>query len=130
MSLPSYNVYTTSHVGVRAHIRLFIKTDPSSGSGQIHHVTGTVLQGTTYETRPENRPDLSPEFIPGSQKYIGRVAEADMGSLETLCRSVPPPEAQLNLNDTRKDPGKPVRRCGEWVREVVEVALRDGLVIP
>jgi hypothetical protein len=32
------------------------------------------------------------------------------------------------LNGRRLDPSKPLRRCGEWVQEVVAKALAEGVV--
>lgn len=82
----------------------------------------------TFETRSETTPESDVLFVPGSQKYVGRIAQSAMGGLDELCRSIPPPAAQMNLNGTRKDPTKPLRRCGEWVEEVKEEALRRGLI--
>lgn len=125
----SYSVYTVELLGSgpRNHVRLFVETQ-NDGSGQIFHVIGTILQGMTFETRLEIKPESDVLFVPGSQKYVGRIAQSAMGGLDELCRSIPPPAAQMSLNGTRKDKTKPLRRCGEWVEEVREEALRRGLI--
>jgi hypothetical protein len=125
----SYSIYTVELLGSgpRNHVRLFVETQ-EDGGGQIFHVVGTILQGMTFETKPEMRPESVVLFVSGSKKYVGRIAQSAMGELEELCRSIPPPAAQVNLNGTRKDPMKPLRRCGEWVEEVIGEAQRRGLI--
>jgi hypothetical protein len=123
----SYNVYTVEYVGSPNHVALFIEMQ-GDGSGQIFHVVGNILQGMTYETKPGKNPQESLSFVPGSKKHVGHITQSDMGKLDELCRSVPPPGAQLKLNGTRKDPTKPLRRCGEWVQEVRAAALSRGLI--
>ncbi|OBT90293.1 hypothetical protein VE02_03352 [Pseudogymnoascus sp. 03VT05] len=125
----SYSVYTVELLvsGPINHVRLFVETQ-EDGGGQIFHVIGTILQGMTFETRPEIKPENDVLFVPGSQKYVGRIAQSAMRELDELWRSIPPPAAQMNLNGSRKDPTKPLRRCGEWVEEVKEAALRRGLI--
>ena len=97
-------------------------------SGQIFHVIGNILTGMEFQTKPAKRPDDSQSYVPGSLKFIGRIQNSDMSKLEQACRAVAPPGAQLRLNGTRKDPSKPIRRCGEWVHEVKEKVLSEGLV--
>lgn len=125
----SYSVYTVELLGSgpRNHVRLFVKTR-DDGSGQIFHVIGTILQGMTFETRSEGVPENEVLFVPGSKKYVGEIAQSAIGELDALCRSIPPPAAQMNLNGTRKDPTKALRRCGEWAGEVKQEALRCGLI--
>lgn len=82
----------------------------------------------TFETRPDVKLEIDVLFVPGSQKCVGRIAQLAMGELDELCRSISPPAAQMNLNGTRKDPTRPLRRCGEWVEEVKEEALSRGLI--
>lgn len=125
----SYSVYTVELLGSgpKNHVRLFVETQENEG-GQIFHVVGTILQGMIFETRSDMKPESDVLFVPGSQKYIGQIAQSAMGQWGDLCRSIPPPAAQMNLNGTRKDPTKPLRRCGEWVEEVKEEALRRGLI--
>lgn len=124
-----YSVYTVELLGSgpRNHVRLFVETQ-EDGGGQIFHVIGTILQGMTFETRPEVKPENDALFVLGSQKCVGRIAQSAMGELDDLCQSISPPGAQMNLNGTRKDPTKPLRRCGEWVEQVKEEALRCGLI--
>ncbi|KAF2136501.1 uncharacterized protein K452DRAFT_237404 [Aplosporella prunicola CBS 121167] len=124
-----YNVYITYHHGVIQHVRIFIETK-EDGSGKIYHVTGTVLMGMELQIRDASRPDDSATYIPGTQTLVGRMHEADLARFEAAARAVPPPGAQVKLNGRPKDPTKPVRRCGEWVEELKEKAIAEGIVTP
>lgn len=123
----SYTVYTAEYLGSPNHVGLFVETS-SDGSGQIYHVVGTILNGMTYENKLGKKPEDSVSFVPGSKKVVGRIAQADMGKLDSLCRSIPPPARQVMLNGSRIDPSKPLRRCGEWVEEVKTAARSNGLI--
>ncbi|KFY56117.1 hypothetical protein V497_06501 [Pseudogymnoascus sp. VKM F-4516 (FW-969)] len=129
ISAMSFSVYTVELLGSgpRNHVRLFVKTQ-DDGSGQIFHVIGTILQGMTFETRSGGVPENEVLFVPGSKKYVGEIAQSAIGELDALCRSIPPPAAQMNLNGTRKDPTKALRRCREWAEEMKQEALRCGLI--
>lgn len=76
------------------------------------------------------RPDQSGSFVPGTQTLIGSIKASDVPRFEAICQGVPPPGAQLKLNGARKDPSKPIRRCGEWVQEVKEAVLAEGIITP
>jgi hypothetical protein len=71
---------------------------------------------------------LSPEYVVGADRLIGHIAETDIPLLEEICESIAPPAAQVALNGRRLDPSKPLRRCGEWVQEVVAKALAERVV--
>jgi hypothetical protein len=87
----------------------------------------------TYCTRSEPPPSTNPEFV--EMKYLGIVEEADYdgkdeagSNLETLCESIEVPGKQVDLRG-RKLPGvKEVRRCGDWVRDVVEALKKEGVL--
>lgn len=122
----SYQVYTVEYLGSPNHIALFVETG-SNGDGTLFHVVGTILQGMRFETK-SNTPDQSATFVKGSKKYIGQVKKEAMAQFETICRSIAPPGAQMTLGGKRKDPSKPLRRCGEWVSEAKSKLVGDGLV--
>ncbi|KAK0369697.1 hypothetical protein CABS03_01686 [Colletotrichum abscissum] len=123
----SYNICTLEYLGSPNHVAIFIE-DGQHGSGTIYHVIGNILVGMEFQIKPAKRPDLSESFVPGTQRQLGRIQKADVVSFEALCRSVPPPGAQLKLNGRPKDPSKPIRRCGEWVHEVADKALSQGII--
>jgi hypothetical protein len=81
-----------------------------------------------YERQFSENYMLSPEYVDGADRLIGRISEADVPLLEETCKSVPPPAAQVALNGRRLDPPKPLRRCAEWVQEVVAKALAEGVL--
>lgn len=67
----THNVYSTqSHLAVqdpdtpgpRYHTVIFVETDPASGSGFDHHVTGDLVTGMRYERRAAPRPEASATF--------------------------------------------------------------------
>jgi hypothetical protein len=142
-STPLTHKYRLSHIfsaGVpRLHESLFLEIDPFTGSGHTFHVTGTVLMGMTYSTRHEPPPSMNPEFV--EMKYLGEVNKSDYyedgeevplhqvkGRFTRICESIEVPGKQVDLRG-RKLPGvKEVRRCGDWVRDVVEALKREGVL--
>lgn len=122
----SYKVYTVEYLGSPNHIALFVETG-SKGDGTLFHVVGTILQGMRFETK-NNTPDQSATFVKGSKRYVGLVKKEDMAQFEAVCRSIAPPGAQMTLGGKKKDPSKPLRRCGEWVSEAKSKLVSDGIV--
>lgn len=128
-----YSVYTVEYLGEPNHVALYVEKEPVSdsnkkGSGTLYHVTGSILVGMKYENKPSYNFKQSVSFIPGSNVLIGRVKATDMPLLEAVCETVPPPGAQITKRGGRMDSSKPLRRCGEWVKDVVEKLLADGVV--
>jgi hypothetical protein len=52
-----------------------------------------------------------------------------MARFKEACRAMPPPGKQLSLNGRPIDPTQPLRRCGEWVQEVLQKVISEGLVV-
>ena len=126
----SCNVFTGEYIGTaRNHVAIIIEKE-SDKTCHKYHVVGTVLMGMTYETRPDERPDESPTYVDGTQRLIGRIRETDIPRFEEICEAVPPPGPQLKLNGQPIDPTKLVRRCSDWVREVMEKVLAEDIVTP
>lgn len=126
----SYSVYILEFVGaVRNHIALFVETHPDTGTGTQFHVTGTILQGMIFDMRENTIPSEAPEYIESAKVLVGKVDPEMMGRFEDVCRAVPPPEAQLTLRGARKDPTKPIRRCGEWVIGAKEKLIAEGIIV-
>ena len=127
----TYNVYRVEHLGTQTnHVQIFIETAPDDGSGIIYHVTGTILTGMTLEIKPAGRPESSTEtFVPNSKTLVGRLEPSNVHLFEAVCRAVPPPGAQLKLNGQPRDPLVPVRRCGEWVEEVLVKVTSGGIML-
>lgn len=59
---------------------------------------------------------------------IGTFKEGGMVRFEDIRRTVLPPGPQLKLNGKLKDPEKPLRRCGEWVKEVVRTLKSEDVL--
>jgi hypothetical protein len=148
-----YKIYLTESLGggSRNHIAIFVATAPSPSpsasslpqnlppdlppnlpSGIIFNTTGTILLGSggqTYEVRPSINPQYTPEHIPGTYRCIGRILKKDFGKFEKICEGVEVPGPQVDLRGRVLVPGKKVRRCGEWVGDVVEKARREGVLL-
>jgi hypothetical protein len=124
--LMSFSVYTVEYLGKPNHIAIFVENG-SNGSGTLYHVVGTILQGMTFEKK-NNTPDQSATYVKGSKTLIGHVKSDQMGQFEIVCRSIPVPGAQMTLGGKLKDPSKPLRRCGDWVNEVTNKLIAEGLV--
>lgn len=130
-----YNVFTVEFLGQpnkANHVAIYVETKPRGndyeGSGIKYHVVGTILLGMKYTREISENYMLSPEYVTGADRLIGSISETDVPLLERICELIPPPAAQVALNGRRLDPSKPLRRCGEWVQEVVAKALAEGVV--
>ena len=125
----SYKVYTAESLGVINHIAFFIETE-SDGTGRKAHVVGSVLNGMKYENKPSKAPehDDSVSFVPDSKILLGTMRAEDMARFEGTCEAVAPPGAQVKLNGKPKDPSKPIRRCGDWVKEVTDKVIAEGIL--
>jgi len=129
----SYKVYTVEYLGKPNHIAIYVEKEPVSesnekGSGTLYHVVSSILVGMKYENKPSYNFKHSVSFIVDSNVLIGQVKDSDMPLFQAVCEAVPPPGAQLTKRGGRIDSSKPLRRCGEWVEDVVEKLLTDGVV--
>jgi hypothetical protein len=152
-----YKVYLTESLGggARNHMAIFITDDlpttsplpttttttssslpPNLPSGTIYNTTGTILAypdgsgGQTYEVRPTINPQYTPEHIPGTFRCIGRIrGEENLGKFVGICEDVEVPGPQVDLRGRVLVPGRRVRRCTEWVEEVVEAARGEGVIV-
>ena len=131
----AYKVYRVEHHGngQNNHVQIFIETEPDgsgneSGSGRIYHVTGNILTGMMLETKLAQRPESFGTFVQGSKKLVGHIEPARVDQFKRICEAIPPPGAQLKLNGQLKDPSIPIRRCGDWVDQVLEWTRAEGLL--
>jgi hypothetical protein len=122
-------VFTTESIGAtRNHIAIYIETAPAEDEGWLHHVTGTILNGMEYTPRPTPNPVQLPEHVPSSMMQIAIIEDEDLDKFrEECCLAVPPPRAQVTLNGTRLYPGTPLYRCGDWLKDVQDIAFKKGI---
>jgi hypothetical protein len=90
----------------RYHTSIFVKTNPSQGSGTMFQVTGDVISqnGMRYEERVD--------YLPGSEAplhrstLIGVISKSDFdrGIVSKILRALPTPSKQQGLNFWEKDP--------------------------
>jgi hypothetical protein len=125
-------VFTTESIGAqRNHIAIYIETEPSENRGWLHHVTGTILNGMDYTPRQTPSPEMLAEYVPDSKKLIATIEEGDLERFrEECCMAVLPPRAQVTLKGTRLYPDTPLYRCGDWLKDVQDMAFRKGIFKP
>ena len=126
----SYLVFTAEYLGSPNHVAIYVQTKEDGTEGQLYHVVGSIVAGMVYQSRKSKPPNESATYVPDSNKKIGTIAASDLAKFEELCQTVAPPERQVLLNNKKIDPAKPLRRCGEWVQEVLEEAIKEGLIQP
>ena len=104
-----------------------------------------------YEDTKSGNPEDDVAFVEGTKKKVGTIKTSDFARLREICQSLPvlvntilskPNQAkkctmllilklsgpQLNLNGSRIDPSKPVRRCTQWTAEAVEALTEAGIL--
>ncbi|CAG7947185.1 unnamed protein product [Penicillium salamii] len=84
-----------------------------------------------YTPRETPNPVHLPEYVPPSMKQIGTIEEEDLDKfIKEVCLVVPPPRAQVTLRGTRLYPDIPLYRCGDWLKDVQEMAFQKGIFNP
>lgn len=111
-----YNVYTVEYFGDPNHVALFVETG-ADRSGKLFHVKSDLVTGMEYIVRESVNPQDSASYMPGTLILIGSVDPANMTLFDETCASVEDPASQFNTRKQRRDPPKPLRRCGHWVND-------------
>jgi hypothetical protein len=121
----------------------------------MFEVTGNIVirgGGMQYEDTKSQNPEEDVAFVEGTQKKVGTVKVSDFARLREICQKIAVPGKlflfsknkkkvqcllisilsgpQLNLNGSRIDSSKPVRRCTQWTAEAVEALLEAGILLP
>jgi hypothetical protein len=130
----------------RYHTAIFVETKvPGRGCGTKHHVTGDIVQGMHYESKPY---DISAEVESlHSTEFIGyTIAATHPSTWDNVLAGVPAPQRQKAFNvKTMKtepvkswdpltfyDPGEPRRpliKCTEWIEQLaIPALLSQGLI--
>ncbi|KIW40005.1 uncharacterized protein PV06_08562 [Exophiala oligosperma] len=130
--------------GPRYHTVLFVRTK-TNGDGIVHHVTGDIVSGMQYQSRPAKRPEDSQTFH--SKELLGVVEPTDYpGVFDQTCRQQPPPPRQKRFNpathrtEQMKPDGSfyeqgemrsPMVKCTEWTeRQAIPALLQNGIIKP
>lgn len=125
-----YKVYTPEFYGIPNHIGVFVETEEDGPkTGRMFEVTGNVVirgGGMQYEDTKSDNPEENADFALGTKKKVGTIKTSDLARLRAICESIPVPGPQLNLNGSRIDTTKPLRRCIQWTAEAVEALLEAG----
>ncbi|KAM9879562.1 hypothetical protein VDGL01_06382 [Verticillium dahliae] len=120
-----HSVYLVEYIGFDLdHHALFVEAG-KDGSAQLFHAMGDIQSGMKYQTRSSPQPELSHVFK--NKTFLGWVDDEDYSRLKVICASIPPPRKQYHVSK-RLYPGEPLRRCQEWIREVLQ-ALSDMRVL-
>ncbi|KAL9109182.1 MAG: hypothetical protein Q9227_006107 [Pyrenula ochraceoflavens] len=130
--------------GPRYHTVIFILTSfPFPGHGIVHHVTGDLVTGYTYSTRPEPPFDSSPTFH--ASQYLGQTDVATYPrAIDDLLKQLPAPPRQrvfspgkmayvrCRQDGTVYGEGEEVpelEKCTEWIeRKAIPALLQQGIV--
>ncbi|KAI0108712.1 hypothetical protein GGR51DRAFT_559025 [Nemania sp. FL0031] len=108
----------------RNHHAIFVRSDGQAG--YIFHVKGNIHDGMIYEMKKIRPPHTYRTFV--GKHQIGWVSSFNMGRLDSICRSNPPPEKQYHGN-RRLNPRRPLRRCQEWTAETIGRLEEQGVLI-
>ncbi|RDH32889.1 hypothetical protein BDQ94DRAFT_144124 [Aspergillus welwitschiae] len=128
----------------RYHTAIFIETDPVTGSGTIHEVTGDITspEGMYYESKLAPRPESVDNFF--SRTLLGMTEAAHYpNSWDKVLRDIPAPPQQkaFNVKRMKTEPFKrlsplefyeageerrPLVKCTEWVVDKAIPALRKA----
>jgi hypothetical protein len=124
---PSYDVYRVEYLGQPNHVAIFVEThEDGQKSGVLYHVTGNILAGMTYERKLAKQPEQSATYE--GKTSIGTISAAKYSQVNGICQSVPVPGRQLKLNGQRINPNVPLRRCGEWVDDAINLLRARGVL--
>ncbi|PQE24739.1 hypothetical protein CJF32_00007034 [Rutstroemia sp. NJR-2017a WRK4] len=113
------------------HHELFVLADPITSSEISHYVTGDLVSGMYYESKPVSSPDRSEIFH--SKEYLYRVLKS---------QAPPPKQKAFNIQRMKTEQVKAdgsfyeeweerprMRRCTEWTPEQAIPALyADGVL--
>ncbi|PYH30546.1 uncharacterized protein BO87DRAFT_379665 [Aspergillus neoniger CBS 115656] len=128
----------------RYHTAIFVETDPVTGSGTIHEVTGDITspEGMHYETKLGARPESDENFF--SRMLLRMTNAANYpDSWDKVRRELPAPPQQkaFNIKRMKTEPFKrllplefyedgeerrPLVKCTEWVADKAIPALRKA----
>ena len=128
-----YNEYLSQGPNDRGHCGVFVETQShGAGTGVLFHVVGSVGPGTGMQyARDEKTRDVreSPEF---KQRHpIGRISSSKLGEVDSIARSIPPPQSIFEAGTMKKkQPPPPHYRCREWAQDLARQLEEKGLVQP
>lgn len=80
----------------------------------------------TYEERIDIDPEAKPEYA-GKKEPLGTVEEDDLERFRAICQRNPAPAKQFD-GPRRIDATVPLRRCGEWAAETVQMLRDEGVL--
>lgn len=79
-----------------------------------------------YDEKAARQPEESASYAGKTQ--IGSISVAKYSEVDGICRSISVPGKQMRLNGQRIDPNVPLRRCGEWVADAIDLLRARGVL--
>lgn len=125
MSYPAYLLKTTGLP--RNHHSLFIQTSPS-GSGFIYLVSGNIQTGMFFNHKQSSIPLDEADFLSMTQIGCVSVQGFEKGRMKQVVESVEEPKKQFE-GARRLFPREPLRRCQEWMAEVIARLGNEGVLL-
>ena len=106
---------------------IFVRINDSNRNyGHLFHVGGTIPRGMSLEVR-QNCHDPRKSFSHKANQTVGWVPHAKVDQVKEVCETIPPPAKQRD-GTRRLVPADQVRRCQEWVAEVLEMLKQKGIM--
>lgn len=111
----------------RNHAGILVKTETEgdSSSGQLFHVKGNIMNGMTYESRPERDLEKSTTF--DRKVRVGYVTAGNYRRMHDILITLDPPSKQFE-GRKRIDPNKKLYRCQEWTHDAVKILIERGVL--
>jgi len=126
----------------RYHHVIFVETD-KDGGGYIHHVTGDITSGMSYQRKRAQHPGNSDSFH--TMDFLGYIASSGYpGAVDDVLKSLTSPGRQKAFNPktyktepikddgTFYSPGEPrkrLKKCTEWTLEQAIPALKANKLL-
>ena len=123
-----YPISLESYLGLpRDHHAIFVRiNDSNENCGHLFHVVGTIQRGMSLEIIHDSQ-DPKGSFSHATSQTVGWVPHAKLDQVKEVCKTIPPPTKQWDGN-RRLVPADQVRRCQEWVAEVLEMLKQKGIM--
>lgn len=113
------------------HEAIFVETHESGvGTGHIFQVSGNIQQGMFHNHHRGSRPEEDETSVFVSKSYLGKVRRTDYdnGCFRDVCDNMEPPPKQFD-GPKRLFPGKKLRRCGEWAKDVAQKLREENILL-
>jgi hypothetical protein len=102
-------------MGSPSHIGIFVEMGESgAGTGRVFQVVGSIFKGgggMRFEDKRAHNPVDSTSYARGKRMKVGNVKVSDLDRFRAVCQSILVPGPQVDLNGSRMDKARMLRRC-------------------